>query len=249
MSRNFKNQRNSHSRPRYDDIDPAPPTLERFFQPDIQLVPRNQSQKKYLEALQDASKTVVIGVGPAGTGKTYMAVMYAVKQLLAGSIKKIILIRPVETPDGSNPGALPGGIIEKYGPYLGEALSLLKDALGVKTVIQYLEDEIIEILPLAFARGRSLRDAMIIVEECQDIDDHVVKLLLTRIANHARMFINGDISQADTDFNGLEELLYRIEEYGETEHFSVCWFYEKDVVRHPVITEVLKIYRNRETKG
>ena len=227
------------------DRDVDTPTLTPpFFEPpkEIKLIPKNLRQKAYIEALTDPSKTFVIGTGPAGTGKTYLAMLHCIQQLQEGVINKIILIRPVITADGSELGALPGGIADKVLPYLGEVASLLKEHYGVKTVSRMLEDEKIEVLPLAIARGRSFRNCGVIVEESQNIQDHVMKLLLTRVGFGSRLYINGDTSQSDTEFNGLEDLLAALEEAGGSDHFAVCRFTERDVERHPAVAEVLRIY-------
>lgn len=208
----------------------------------IELEPRNDNQADYIDALLDETKTVVIAYGPAGTGKSYLAVLHCIQQLLDGVIEKIIILRPVITADGSTLGALPGNIIDKIGPYIGEVMSILKEFLGVKTVLRMLENEVIEILPIALARGRSLRRSGIIIEEGQNIEEHVTKLLLTRIAEGSRMYINGDINQTDRGFNGLRNLLSRLEQNGGSDHFAVCQFSKQDVERHPVVGEVLRIY-------
>jgi len=211
----------------------------------IELIPRNIAQENLIDALQDTSKTVVFAEGCAGTGKTYIQLMYAIQQWMEGKFDKIVLVRPVVTADGSNLGALPGGIIEKLGPYLGEALSILKDCLGVKAVTKYLELETISIVPIALIRGRSFRNTIILVEESQNIDEHAMKMLLTRIGEGSRMFLNGDVKQSDYGYmkgNGLVDFLKRLQEKGGSEHFAICHFGKEHVERHPVVEETLRIY-------
>jgi phosphate starvation-inducible protein PhoH and related proteins len=245
MSRRIKN---SHQRFRsrqtldFEILDEPPPFIPDFVRKDIKLTPKNLSQKRYIDALLDTSKTVVIGVGPAGVGKTYLAVLHAIKQFEDGEVDRIVLIRPVVTADGSELGALPGGVAEKILPYLGEVAFLLKEHFGVKGLNKMLEEEKIEVLPIAIARGRSLKNSAIIVEEAQNIQNHVMKLLLTRIAFGSRLYLNGDVTQTDTNHNGLEDLIFALEEAGGSSHFAVCHFSEKDVERHPVVSEVLRIY-------
>ena len=212
----------------------------------IEMIPRNISQEIFIDALTDDSKTVVIAVGPAGVGKSFLQVLHCIKQFQEKQVDKIVIVRPVITADGSNLGALPGNIIDKIGPYLGEVMSILKEYLGVKTVLHMLENELIEIIPIALIRGRSLRRCAVILEECQNIEDHVAKLILTRIGEGTRMYINGDINQADRGFNGLRSLIQRLEKYGKTEHFAVCYFNKDDVERHPVVAEVLRIFEEED---
>jgi phosphate starvation-inducible PhoH-like protein len=235
-----RSRRNDRRHPQGEDTNTTNNTP--FMRKKIELIPRNLAQENYIDALLDESKTVVVAVGPAGTGKTWMAMLHCIKELTEGKIEKIVILRPVVTADGSNLGALPGNIIDKLGPYVGEVMSILKEYLGVKTVLKMLENEIIEILPIALARGRSLRNSAVVIEEAQNIEDHATKLLLTRIAAGSRMYINGDINQTDRGFNGLKSLLRRLEDVGGSDHFAVCHFSKADVERHPVVAETLRIY-------
>jgi phosphate starvation-inducible PhoH-like protein len=223
--------------------------LESIKSKKVEIIPRNIAQEEYLDALQDNNISVVFGIGPAGCGKTYLSVLYAIQQLQMGYIDKIVISRPVVTADGSNLGALPGGLCEKMAPYLGAILDILKEFYPVKLLNKMLEEETIQIVPIAVMRGRTFKNCIVIQDEAQDTDVHVMKMILTRIGEGSRMFVTGDLRQADRGFmvqNGLKDFTTRLEQKGGSKYFRVCNFSKEDIERHPAVAEALRIYGEEE---
>jgi phosphate starvation-inducible PhoH-like protein len=205
------------------------------------VVPKTLNQRQYV--LNLFNKDIIFGVGPAGTGKTYLAVMYAVSLLKEGSVKKIILTRPaVEA--GESLGYLPGDLKEKIAPYLRPLYDALYDALGYEVATELIEKEIIEIAPLAYMRGRTLEGACILLDEAQNTTTKQMKMFLTRLGFKSKMIITGDISQIDLPKgvkSGLTEaisILRGINEIGITE------FSKDDVIRHLLVAKILARYES-----
>ena len=201
--------------------------------------PKTLNQRQYV--LNLFNKDIIFGVGPAGTGKTYLAVMYAVSLLKEGSVKKIILTRPaVEA--GESLGYLPGDLKEKIAPYLRPLYDALYDALGYEVATELIEKEVIEIAPLAYMRGRTLENACILLDEAQNTTTKQMKMFLTRLGFKSKMIITGDISQIDLTKgvkSGLQEaisILKGINEIGITE------FSKDDVIRHLLVAKILARY-------
>jgi phosphate starvation-inducible protein PhoH and related proteins len=203
------------------------------------VTPRNMAQKMYLQAIQDFD--IVFGVGPAGTGKTYLAVAAAAAALQDKSIKRIVLCRPaVEA--GERLGFLPGDIAEKINPYLRPLYDSLYDIIGFEKVEKLMERSIIEIAPLAFMRGRTLNDSFIILDEAQNTTPEQMKMFLTRLGFGSKAVVTGDITQVDLPDgkkSGLREVR-RILEYVEDLKFFD--FNQKDVVRHPLVAKIVTAY-------
>jgi phosphate starvation-inducible protein PhoH and related proteins len=203
------------------------------------VTPRNMAQKMYLQAIQDYD--IVFGVGPAGTGKTYLAVAAAAAALQDKSIKRIVLCRPaVEA--GERLGFLPGDIAEKINPYLRPLYDSLYDIIGFEKVEKLMERSIIEIAPLAFMRGRTLNDSFIILDEAQNTTPEQMKMFLTRLGFGSKAVVTGDITQVDLPDgkkSGLREVR-RILEYVEDLKFFD--FNQKDVVRHPLVAKIVTAY-------
>lgn len=205
------------------------------------VVPKTLNQRQYV--LNLFNKDIIFGVGPAGTGKTYLAVMYAVSLLKEGSVKKIILTRPaVEA--GESLGYLPGDLKEKIAPYLRPLYDALYDALGYEVATELIEKEVIEIAPLAYMRGRTLEGACILLDEAQNTTTKQMKMFLTRLGFKSKMIITGDISQIDLPKgvkSGLTEaisILKGINEIGITE------FSKDDVIRHLLVAKILARYES-----
>ena len=204
-----------------------------------QIRPKTKGQKEYLEMIRQ--KTITFGIGPAGTGKTYLAVVMAVQALKRREVERIILTRPaVEA--GEKLGFLPGDLQEKIDPYLRPLYDGLYDALGMETAQRHIEKGIIEIAPLAYMRGRTLDDAFIILDEAQNTTPEQMKMFLTRIGFGSRAVVTGDLTQIDlprANLSGLRQayqILQNIEEIG---------FYTlraEDVVRHPVVAKIIRAY-------
>jgi len=201
--------------------------------------PRTINQGLYVEALQ--KHDLVFGLGPAGTGKTYLAVAVAVNHFLSGKVKKIILTRPaVEA--GENLGFLPGDLKEKVDPYLRPLFDALSDMLPQELFERMLESEQIEIAPLAFMRGRTLSNAFVILDEAQNTTPAQMKMFLTRLGDSGRMAVNGDLSQTDLPHKVKSGLLEATQFLRDIPEIAFVEFTEDDVVRHPLVAKVIKAY-------
>jgi phosphate starvation-inducible PhoH-like protein len=199
--------------------------------------PRSDNQRLLMEAID--TKPLTIAVGPAGTGKTYLAISAAVEALEAGSVSRIILSRPaVEA--GENLGFLPGDMREKLDPYLRPLWDALNDRLGAKRLQQNLDDGTIEIAPVAFMRGRTLNNAFVLIDEAQNCTYGQLKMLLTRLGWHSTMVMTGDPDQTDLlpELSGLGSIAQRLENF---EDVAVVRLADKDVVRHPLVGRMLSV--------
>ena len=199
--------------------------------------PRSDNQRLLMEAID--SKPLTIAVGPAGTGKTYLAISAAVEALEAGSVSRIILSRPaVEA--GENLGFLPGDMREKLDPYLRPLWDALNDRMGAKRLNQALGDGTIEIAPVAFMRGRTLNNAFVLIDEAQNCTYGQLKMLLTRLGWHSTMVMTGDPDQTDLlpELSGLGTIAQRLDGF---EDIAVVRLADKDVVRHPLVGRMLSV--------
>lgn len=201
--------------------------------------PRTVGQKRYTDAIKN--NTIVLGIGPAGTGKTYLAVAMAVKAFREHKIKKIILTRPaVEA--GEKLGFLPGDLQDKVDPYLRPLYDALFDMFGAESFGRYMEKGIIEVAPLAYMRGRTLDEAFIILDEAQNTTSEQIKMFLTRLGNESRMVITGDITQIDLPDSRKSGLVEAIKVLKGIDDISIHKFTEKDVVRHKLVQDIIKAY-------
>jgi phosphate starvation-inducible PhoH-like protein len=200
---------------------------------------RTVGQKKYLDAIKN--NTIVIGIGPAGTGKTYLAVAMAVRAFRNHQIKKIILTRPaVEA--GEKLGFLPGDLQEKVDPYLRPLYDALFDMFGADNFAKYMEKGIIEVAPLAYMRGRTLDEAFIILDEAQNTTPEQIKMFLTRLGNESRMVITGDVTQIDLPDAGKSGLVEAVKVLKGIDDIAIHSFTEKDVVRHKLVQDIIRAY-------
>ena len=204
---------------------------------------RTDGQGRYIHAMR--THDVVLCVGPAGTGKTYLAVGYAVGLLRGAQVKKIVLVRPaVEA--GERLGYLPGDLIAKISPYLRPLFDALVEIMDGETVKKYMESDIIEILPLAYMRGRTLSNACIILDEGQNATTSQMKMFLTRMGMNSKIIVTGDLTQTDlprTIRSGLVDAVHRLR---EVEGLAIVHLDETDIVRNPLVTRIVKAYE--ETK-
>ncbi len=207
------------------------------------IIPRNPSQKKYLHALR--TREISFGIGPAGTGKTYLAIACAVEALLAGTVERIILTRPaVEA--GEKLGYLPGDLTEKVDPYMRPVYDALHEMLGVEKVEKLLLRKTIEIAPIAFMRGRTLSGAFIVLDEAQNCTREQMKMFLTRFGLASRMSINGDISQIDLPPRVPSGLIHAAQVLANVAEISFTYFTARDVVRHPLVEKIVQSYEIAE---
>ncbi|HUG53556.1 MAG TPA: PhoH family protein [Vicinamibacteria bacterium] len=203
------------------------------------VVPRSLNQRAYLEELE--TNDMVFGIGPAGTGKTYLAVAQAVSSLLAKSVARIVLARPaVEA--GEKLGFLPGDLQDKVDPYLRPLYDALYDLLDYDRVARLLERNAIEVAPIAFMRGRTLNDAFVIIDEAQNTTSEQMKMVLTRIGFGSKVVITGDITQIDLPSGRTSGLVEAIAVLSGVKGISFVYFDEKDVVRHKLVQSVIKAY-------
>lgn len=208
--------------------------------------PKTLGQKKYVEAIR--KNTITLGAGPAGTGKTYLAVAMAVTAFRAKEVNRIILTRPaVEA--GEKLGFLPGDLQQKVDPYLRPLYDALFDMLGAEAFQRYQERGSIEVAPLAYMRGRTLDDSFIILDEAQNTTKEQMKMFLTRLGFNSKMVVTGDITQIDLPDGKKSGLLQAMKILKDIPDISICRFTEKDVVRHKLVQDIIKAYeKNEEAK-
>ena len=221
---------------RFDQVKPVK-------QRPIDIVPRTRNQEKLILALQDDHQHLVITAGPAGTGKTYLAMLAAVKALREGAVDRIVLTRPAVGVEGEEHGFLPGDLNQKMDPWVRPLTDILREYYRQQDIAAMLEEQTIEIAPLGFMRGRTFKSAYIIADEMQNATPNQCKMLMTRIGENSKIVITGDIEQADRikGNNGLADLCQKLSEGGVT-GIAVCNLDNKDIQRHPIIGAILKLY-------
>lgn len=212
----------------------------------VLIVPRNISQENYLELLKNPKKYIVFAIGPAGTGKTMLGVQMAIKLYKEGVISKIIITRPAVSVDEDH-GFLPGTLNQKMEPWTRPIMDVFEDYYHPKEIAEMLEDGVIEISPLAYMRGRTFKNAFVIADEMQNATPSQMKMLLTRLGDGSRMVVTGDLNQADRPReNGLLEFCNLYGQGGDYRMIAIARFETKDVERHPVVKEILKIYKETD---
>ena len=212
----------------------------------IDLIPRNRHQEDYIANLLSPTQSITFATGPAGTGKTMLAVLAAIKALKEGSVTKIVVTRPAVGVDGEKHGFLPGDLNQKMEPWTRPIFDVLHEHYTPKDTQMMLEEGILEISPLAFMRGRTFKESYIIADEMQNATPGQMKMLLTRLGEGSRMVVTGDVMQADRkgEENGLIDFDRLLTEYGDCKYIGWTAFNYKDIERHPAVAEVLKIYRD-----
>ena len=214
--------------------------------PKKQVKPQGPRQHRYVESI--LSHDIVFGVGPAGTGKTFLAVACAVQALAEDEVNRIVLVRPaVEA--GERLGFLPGDIGQKVDPYLRPLYDALYDLLGFDKVARLLDRNIIELAPLAYMRGRTLSDSFVILDEAQNTTVQQMKMFLTRIGFGSQAVITGDMTQTDLARGTRSGLRHAVEVLGQVEGISVTHFKPADVVRHPLVQRIIEAYHRCEADG
>jgi len=209
------------------------------------IYPRTPNQKKYVKAISISDITVA--VGPAGTGKTYLASAMALAALKSGKVKRIILTRPI-VESGEKLGFLPGAISEKVHPYLKPLYDSFYHLLGPEKFRMYREEETIETVPLAYMRGRTLENAFIILDEAQNSTTEQMKMFLTRMGVFSKIVITGDVTQIDLKEKSSSGLLAAVEIIKKIPEIKFVYFDKGDVVRHPVVAKIIQAYENWEKR-
>jgi phosphate starvation-inducible protein PhoH and related proteins len=211
-----------------------------------QVAPKSAMQRRYLETIQQ--KDIVFGIGPAGTGKTYLGVAMAVQALMQKQVNRIVLARPaVEA--GEKLGFLPGDLQEKVDPYLRPLYDALFDLVDYERVTRLLEKRVIEIAPLAFMRGRTLSDAFVILDEAQNTTSEQMKMFLTRIGFGSKAVITGDVTQIDLPTGKRSGLVEAERVLANIEGIDFVYFSDKDVVRHKLVQMIIKAYETHTKKS
>jgi phosphate starvation-inducible PhoH-like protein len=208
-----------------------------------EIVPKSLAQERLVLALLDQKTHITVALGPAGTGKSYLAMLAAIKALRQNHCQKIVLTRPAVGVEDERHGFLPGDLIRKMEPWTRPLLDILKEFYSPTEVHRMIDDEIIEISPLAFMRGRTFKNCWIVADEMQNATPNQMKMLLTRIGSGSKIVVTGDVEQTDrtSQNNGLLDLAARLEQQ-PVDGLSVCRLGSRDIQRHPIIDSVLRIY-------
>ena len=208
----------------------------------VSITARNANQKLYLQKLYSESTSIVLAIGPAGTGKTMLAVQYGIKMFQEGLVDKIVVTRPAVSVD-EDLGFLPGDLNEKMAPWTRPIFDVLGEYYQKKDIAKMLEEGVIEISPLAYMRGRTFKNAYIVADEMQNATVNQMKMLLTRLGEGSKMVVTGDLAQADRlSDNGLIDFCKLLEQKEYLEHIDIIQFDARDIERHNAVKEVLAVY-------
>jgi len=209
----------------------------------IELRPKTRNQEQLILNLLDPSQHIVMASGPAGTGKTYLAMLAAIKALRTGLTERIVLTRPAVGVEDEQHGFLPGTLEEKMAPWTRPLFDVLREYYSTRDVLAMLEEGTIEISPLAYMRGRTFKNAWIIADEMQNATPGQMKMLLSRIGENSKIIVTGDVEQADraAKENGLLDVVTRLKDRGG-DGIAVCNLGQRDIQRHPIIDTVLELY-------
>ncbi|WP_340138014.1 PhoH family protein [Dissulfurispira thermophila] len=209
------------------------------------MIPKTETQRQYIDAINKYD--IVFGIGPAGTGKTYLAMAMAINGFLTKQVSRIVLVRPaVEA--GEKLGFLPGDIAEKVSPYLRPLYDALFDMMEIDKASKLIERGIIEIAPLAFMRGRTLNDSFVILDEAQNTTSEQMKMYLTRLGFGSKTVITGDITQIDLPAGRMSGLIEALKILKDVEGIKIVYFSERDVVRHRLVQEIVRAYERYEKR-
>jgi phosphate starvation-inducible PhoH-like protein len=239
-SRNSRNSRNTEKENNTIQLE----QYRRQNRP-IQLLPKSLVQETYIDLLTDPEKLIIFATGPAGTGKTMLATLAALKAYREGAIEKIVITRPAVGVDDEKHGFLPGDLNEKMAPWTRPIFDIIGEYYKQTDIAKMLDEGTIEISPLAFMRGRTFKNAWIIADEMQNATPGQMKMLLTRLGDNSKMIVTGDTRQADRadPDNGLLDFKRLVTDYKDCKFVSGVEFTGKDIHRHPAVKEILKIYK------
>lgn len=210
----------------------------------ITLIPKSLAQETYIDLLTDPTKLIIFASGPAGTGKTMLAVLAALKAFRAGECEHIVVTRPAVGVDDEEHGFLPGDLNEKMAPWTRPIFDIIGEYYRQSDIVRMLDEKQIEISPLAYMRGRTFKNSWIIADEMQNATPSQMKMLLTRLGEGSKMIVTGDTRQADRreDDNGLLDFQRLVADYRNCRYVSGVEFDHRDIQRHPAVLEILKIY-------
>lgn len=233
---NYRGERSANNVIELNNFTPKPKKTR------IDIIPRNVHQEDMIASLEDDNKHIVFAVGPAGCGKTLLATLHAIKLLKTGAIERIVITRPNVAVDDKDIGFLPGDILKKMTPWMMPILDVFSEYYTQEQIKLMLEENVIEMVPIAFIRGRTFKNAFVIVDEAQGTTQNSMLSILTRIGENSKMVVTGDLAQSDRGSNnGLADFLTRFE---SSKHIDVIKFAKQDVERHPVVKELLDIYKD-----
>jgi len=210
----------------------------------VHLIPKSLNQEHYIELLTDQTKHIVFATGPAGTGKTMLAMLAGIKAFKEGQVSKLILTRPAVGVDDEKHGFLPGNINAKMEPWTKPLFDVIQEYYSPREVARMLEEQVIEISPLAFMRGRTFKGSWVVADEMQNATPGQIKMLLTRLGEGSKIVVTGDTRQADRSDsdNGLLDFKGLVERYQQSKYVAGVEFERKDIARHPAVKEILDIY-------
>jgi phosphate starvation-inducible PhoH-like protein len=210
----------------------------------VTLIPKSLNQETYIELLTDESKHIVFATGPAGTGKTMLAMQAGIKAFKEGQVSKIILTRPAVGVDDEKHGFLPGNITAKMEPWTRPLFDVIQEYYRPQEVARMLDEQVIEIAPLAYMRGRTFKEAWVVADEMQNATPGQIKMLLTRLGEGSKIVVTGDTRQADRcdKDNGLLDFKRLVEAYQQSKYVAGVEFESRDIARHPAVREILSIY-------
>jgi phosphate starvation-inducible PhoH-like protein len=211
----------------------------------IELKPKTRAQEQLILALLDATAPVVVALGPAGTGKSYLAMLAAMRELKQGTCDRIVLTRPAVGVEDEKHGFLPGDLVRKMEPWTRPLLDIMKEFYHPRDIARMIDDEVIEIAPLAFMRGRTFKNSWIVADEMQNATPNQMKMLLTRIGDNSKIVVTGDVEQTDrtNTNNGLLDLASKLQK-SPVDGLRLCSLGSRDIQRHQIIDKVLHIYRD-----
>jgi phosphate starvation-inducible protein PhoH and related proteins len=210
----------------------------------VHLIPKSLNQEHYIELLTNQTKHIVFATGPAGTGKTMLAMLAGIKAYKEGQVSKLILTRPAVGVDDERHGFLPGNINAKMEPWTKPLFDVIQEYYSPREVARMLEEQVIEISPLAFMRGRTFKGSWVVADEMQNATPGQIKMLLTRLGEGSKIVVTGDTRQADRSDsdNGLLDFKGLVERYQQSKYVAGVEFERKDIARHPAVKEILDIY-------